>query len=323
MLNFAKRCGFAGFALAVSFAAGAASAQQAVTIKMGRLAFPSLSSVLLDVVVARGFDKANGVNMQIGSFGAVSAYYGALASGEVEMLTGGPHVFQKMMLEGVPIQIAGTWARLNALGVISRDPAIKTIADLKGKSIAADMGSSEYQILSIYGRKLGIVFGKDISVVQAGPPLARTQLQAERVEAAMIWEPTLTVALRDNPNYKVILTGDTAWKAIDKSPGWELVLAMREDFLKKNAAGVPKVLKMLQDAAQYIKSNPDAADEIVVNSLKLPKGVFKEGVTSGRIDLDIRPAWGEERAVIDGMLKVAVESGYLPKHPGEKAIYKP
>ena len=311
------------FALAISIVAGAAAAQEAVTIKMGRLAFPSLSSVLIDVAVARGFDKTNGLNMQVSSFSAVSAYYASIASGEVDMLAGGPHVFQKMMLEGVPIKIAGTWARLNALSVISGDPAIKTIADLKGKSIAADMGSSEYQILAIYGRKLGLIFGKDIMVVQAGPPLARSQLQAERVDAAMLWEPTATVALRDNPKFKVILTGDTAWKAIANSSGWELVLGMRDDFLKRNAAAVPKVLKMLQDAAQFITSNVDTADEIVVNSVKLPKGVLKEGVTGGRVIFDIKPAWGAERAVIDGMLKVAVESGYLPKYPGENAIYKP
>ena len=59
------------------------------------------------------------------------------------------------MLEGVPIKIISTWAPLDALSVITADPAIKSLADLKGKSIAAAMGSSEYQVTAIYGRKLG------------------------------------------------------------------------------------------------------------------------------------------------------------------------
>src|SRR5213592_4806913 len=71
--------------------------------------------------------------------------------------------------------------------VITADSGVKSIADLKGKSIAADMGSSEYQIMAIYGRTQGVVFGKDVTVVQAGPPLARSQLQAQRVDAAMTW----------------------------------------------------------------------------------------------------------------------------------------
>jgi ABC-type nitrate/sulfonate/bicarbonate transport system substrate-binding protein len=116
-----------------------------------------------------------------------------------------------MMLEGVPISIAATWAPRNILSVItSGDPAINSFVDLKGKTIAADMGSSEYQITSIYGRKLGLALGKDVTVVQAGPPVARAQLQAERVDAAMLWEPTTTLALRDNPAFRVIMSGDTA-----------------------------------------------------------------------------------------------------------------
>ena len=56
---------------------------------------------------------------------------------------------------------------------------------------------------------------------------------------------------------------------------------------------------------------------------KLPPGVLKEAVTSGRLVYDIQPAWEAERAVIWDMFKVAVDIGYLPKLPDEGAIYKP
>jgi ABC-type nitrate/sulfonate/bicarbonate transport system substrate-binding protein len=300
-----------------------AGAQEPLKLKMGRLGFPSLSSILVDVAKAQKFDQKNGLDMEVSSYGAVSAYYAALATGEVDMLAGGPHVFQKMILEGVPIRIAITWARLNALGVIAGDPAVKSIADLKGKSIAADMGSSEYQVLAIYGRTQGLVFGKDVTVVQAGPPLARTQLQASRVEAAMMWEPTTTLTLRDNPQHRLILRGDVAWKAIANAPGWELVAAMRDDFLKRSPAAVPRVLKTLQDAQNFIRQKSDEADEVVVGTLKLPKGVVKDGVVSDRIVFEVLPAWEGERAAIEAMFKIAVDTGYLPKLPGDGAIYKP
>jgi NitT/TauT family transport system substrate-binding protein len=228
-----------------------------------------------------------------------------------------------MRLEGVPIRAALTFARLNALAVITGDPAIKTIADLKGKSIAADMGSSEYQILALYGRSQGVVFGKDVTVVQAGPPLARTQLQAKRVDAAMTWEPSATLTLRDNPEYRTILTGDTAWRQIARADGWELILAVREDFLKRSPQAIPRLQRVFQDGAQFIKTNAEAADKIVSASVKLPPGVLKEAVGSGRLVYDIQPAWEGERAVIWEMFKIAVDIGYLPKLPDEGAIYKP
>src|SRR5262249_33280837 len=160
---------------------------------------------------------------------------------ELDMAPAGPHVLQKMRLEGVPIKATLTYARLNALAVITGDAALKSIADLKGKSIAADMGSSEHQILSISRRQPGGGLGQDVKVVQAGPPLARTQLQTKRVDAAMTWEPSATLTLRDNPGYRTILTGDTAWRSIARADGWQLVLAVREDFLRRSPEAVPRL----------------------------------------------------------------------------------
>ncbi|HEX9821561.1 MAG TPA: ABC transporter substrate-binding protein [Methylomirabilota bacterium] len=300
-----------------------APGQDLIKVKFGRLAFPSLSTLMVDIVKDQGLDRKHGLDVQPVTLGAISAYYAAVATGEVDMLPAGPHVLQKMRLEGVPITAALTYARLNALTVITGDPAIKTIADLKGRTIAADMGSSEYQILALYGKSQGVVFGKDVTVVQAGPPLARTQLQAKRVDAAMTWEPAATLTLRDNPQYRTIFAGDTAWKAIAKADGWELVVAMREDFLKRSPDAVGRLLRMFQDGQRFIKTNLDDADRIVAASIKLPPGIMKEAVSSGRLVYDVQPAWEAERAVIWDMFKVAVDIGYLPKLPDEGAIYRP
>lgn len=303
--------------------AGPAGSQEPIKVTMARLAFPSLTTLMVDVLKDQGLDRKNGIDLEPKSFGAVSAYYAALATGEVDMLPAGPHVIQKMRTEGVPIKATLTYARLNALAVITGDPAIKSIGDLKGKSIAADMGSSEYQILALFGRRQGVVFGTDVTVVQAGPPLARTQLQARRVDAAMTWEPSATLTLRDNPQYRTILTGDTAWRAIANADGWELVIAAREDFLRRSPDAVPRLLRMFQDGARFITTNTDHADRIVSASVKLPAGILKEAVGAGRIVYDIRPAWEGERAVLWEMFKVAVDSGYLSKLPDEGVIYRP
>jgi len=189
--------------------------------------------------------------------------------------------------------------------------------------MAGDMGSSEYQITSIYSRKLGLVMGNDVTVVQAAPAVARAQLQAQRVDAAMLWEPTTTLALRDNPAFRVVMSGDAAWKAIANARGWDLVLAMRQEFLAHNGALLPRLIQIFQDTQQYMRSHVDDADQIVSKSVKLPPGIFKEAVQSGRLSFDVQPAWEAERGVIWDMFKVAVDTGYLPKLPGDNAIYKP
>jgi len=228
-----------------------------------------------------------------------------------------------MILEGVPITVLSTWAPLDVLAVITADPAIKSLADLKGKSLAAAVGSSEYQITAIYGRKLGLNFGTDVTVVSAAPALARTQLEAKRVDAAMLWEPTTTLALRENPQFRVIMSGEAAWKAIANARGWDLVMAARSDFLARRAALIPKLIAVFQDAQKFMKDNVDEADAIQTRTVKLPSGVFKDGVQSGRLSFDVQPATGAERSVIWDMFKVAVDANYLPKLPNEDAIYSP
>lgn len=313
----------AGFLAGLVASTGAALGQQLEKVRFARLAFPSLSSMMLDVVTERGIDKKHGIELELVSQNAVPVYYASIANGDADLIAGGPHVFQKMILEGVPLKVVTTWAPLDVLAVITADPAINSLADLKGKSIAAAVGSSEYQITAIYGRKLGLNFGTDVTVVSAAPALARTQLEAKRVDAAMLWEPTTTLALRDNRQFRVIMTGDAAWKAIANTRGWDLVMAARTDFLTRRAALVPRLIAMLQEGQKFMKENIDEADAIQTRTVKLPPGTFKAGVQSGRLAFDIQPAWGAERDVIWAMFKVAVDTAYLPNLPGEDAIYRP
>ena len=131
-------------------------------------------------------------------------------------------VLQKMRLEGVPIKMVAAMVDMTSMSVIAKNPAIKSIADLKGKTIAADMASSEYTVLSLYGKHKGVGFGTDVTVVQAGPPLVRTQLAADRVDAGMTWEPTLTMTMRDNAACPAM---PKASRKGSSSPSWTIFTA--------------------------------------------------------------------------------------------------
>src|SRR5262245_50234047 len=116
--------------LAALWLAGPSAAQEPIKVKMGGVAVPSDGTVMVDVVKEAGLDRKNGLDLDIASFGAISAYYGALASGEVDTLGIGTHVLQKMRTEGVPIKAVLTYVRYAGPWVVTADPTIKTIADL-------------------------------------------------------------------------------------------------------------------------------------------------------------------------------------------------
>jgi ABC-type nitrate/sulfonate/bicarbonate transport system substrate-binding protein len=297
------------------------AAQEPVKIRIGNLGFPSHAAMILGVLKDKGFDKKNGVDMEVKVYGAVGAYYGATASGETDGVGGGPLVFQKMRLEGVPIKMVAAMVDMTSMSVIAKNPAIKSIADLKGKTIAADMASSEYTVLTLYGKHKGVNFGTDVLVVQAGPPLVRTQLLADRVDAGMTWEPTLTMTMRDNPAYRVIVNGKQAWREMTGKDGWLLALGLREDWIAKNAAGLPKVIAALDEAARFMKSNPDECDRILQQAIKLPAGAFKDMITAPRVVYDIRStADPSTRETLWEVVKQGVSAGFFREPVKDQSV---
>jgi ABC-type nitrate/sulfonate/bicarbonate transport system substrate-binding protein len=296
-------------------------AQEPVKIRIGNLGFPSHAAMIIGVLKAKGFDTKHGVDMEVKPFGAVGAYYGSMASGETDGVGGGPLVFQKMRLEGVPIKMVAAMVDMTSMSVITKNPAIKTIQDLKGKTIAADMASSEYSVLSLYGKHKGVVFGKDVTVVQAGPPLVRTQLAADRVDAGMTWEPTATMTMRDSPSYRIVFNGKQGWREMTGKDGWLLALGMREDWIAKNAAGLPRVIAAFDEAARFMKSNPDECDQILQNAIKLPPGAFKDMITAPRVVFNIRStAEPSTRETLWEVVKLAIGEGYFKEPVKDQSV---
>jgi ABC-type nitrate/sulfonate/bicarbonate transport system substrate-binding protein len=310
-----------GAALALGLGATSTPAQEPAKIKIGNLGFPSHSAMIVGVLKAKDFDKKHGIDMDVKVYGAVSAYYGSAASGETDGLTGGPLVFQRMRLEGVPLKIVSALVDMTSMSVITKDPAIRSVMDLKGKTIAADMASSEYAVLSVYTKNKGLTLGKDVTVVQANPPLVRTQLAADRVDAGMTWEPTATLTMRDNPAYRIIFNGKQAWRELTGKDGWLLALALREDWVAKNAAALPRVIAAFEESARFMRSNPDEADQILQTAIKLPPGAFKDMITAPRVVFSVRStADPSTRETLWEVIKVGIAEGYFKEPVRDQSI---
>jgi ABC-type nitrate/sulfonate/bicarbonate transport system substrate-binding protein len=310
-------------ALAGARTATPSYAQAKPKIRVGSLTLPVFAPIIVNIMKARGFDAKNNFDADIQLYPSLAAYYAGLATGEVDTLIGGPTYFQKLRLEGVPLQIIATGATLADLVVLARDPAIKTLADLKGKQLAADMGSGQFQIMSIYANSNKIDLAKDMTLVNANFAVARAQLAANRVDAAMVIEPIATMMMKEDPALKIVFNANDAWKQLTGASGWELVYAMREDSIKKMPDMPAKFIAALQDVTVFLRTDPDAADRIAVETVKLPPGVLKDAVISKRWDFDAKPAWLDERKNIWDTFERAVAAGFHPKLPDQAIIYAP
>jgi ABC-type nitrate/sulfonate/bicarbonate transport system substrate-binding protein len=312
-------------ACAFAFAWTTASlAQQKPKISVSSLTLPVFNPIVWNIMKARGFDAKHGFELDIKAYPSISAFYAAFSTGETEALIGGPTIFQKLYQEGVPLRIFGTGFTLSDLVIFARDPNIKSLADLKGKQLAADMGGSQFQVVKIYANAKGIELGKDITVVNANFAVARAQLEADRVEAALVIEPLASIILKQNPSWKVIFNGAEGWKEITGQDGWEIVPAMRTDAIQRIPAGPKMLLAALQDVANVLHKETDAADKIAVDTVKLPPGILKAAVDSKRLHMIVEPAWepATRKSIVD-MMERAVKAGFYQKMPDDKIIYAP
>jgi len=327
MLRVVGRSFAAAVTLACTLALGWTSTAHAQTrpkISVSSLTLPVFNPIVWNIMKERGLDAKNGFELEIKAYPSISAFYAAFATGETDVLIGGPTILQKLYQEGVPVRIFGTGFTLADLVVFAKDDKIKSLADLKGKQLAADMGGSQYQIIKIYASAKGIDLGRDITVVNANFAVARAQLEADRVDAALIIEPLASIILRQNPGWKVIFNGAEGWKEISGDDGWEICPAMRADAIQRVPRGPRMLLAALQDVARVLHEETDAADKIAVATVKLPPGILKAAVDSKRLNMVVKPAWepATRKSIVD-MMERAVKAGFYPSVPDDKIIYAP
>jgi hypothetical protein len=154
-----RRSSLAAALLAIAAASpGLAQAQEKSAIEklpIVAFPFPSLANLTADIIIGKGFDKANGFAAEPVSYGTGGALWAGVAKGEIPTHSMSPFQLQKMVSDGVPIAFYGTLVQMASLQVITRNPRIQKFADLKGGSFAATVGFAEFDYLTIYAKRLG------------------------------------------------------------------------------------------------------------------------------------------------------------------------
>src|SRR3954447_20970751 len=104
-------------ALVVALVSATASAQEKPRLRVSSLTLPVFNPIVWNIMKERGFDAKNGFELEIRPFPSISAFYAGFATGETDVLVGGPTILQKLYLEGVPVRIIATGLTLSDLVV--------------------------------------------------------------------------------------------------------------------------------------------------------------------------------------------------------------
>src|SRR5512136_478386 len=232
------------------------SALGAEPIKLGMSTW--LGYAPLYLAKEKGFFSKQGVEVEVVVIESPADRRAAFAADKIQGMatTVDTHVMTTAAENPVPLkQVLGLDDSNGGDGMVAKKE-IKTIKDLKGKTVAAQLGAGASYfwlnyVLAQNGMKLADLKAIDMKAGDAGSAFV-----AGKVDAAVTWEPWLSRA-KDTPFGHVLLSSD-------KTPGIIVdSLAFKPDFIKKRGADVKKIIAGWFEAVEFAAKNPAEADAVM------------------------------------------------------------
>lgn len=148
--------------------------------------------------------------------------------------------------------------------LIPKDSSLKQLADLKGKRIALQKGSSAHFLLVQAVRKAGLKWS-DIQPIWLTPADARAAFQKGAVDAWAIWDPYYaSTELEDQA--KVLATGKNL------SPNYTFYLAA-PNFVQQHPQAVTGLLKQINQADRWVQQHQSETVDLIGKSTGLKPAV--------------------------------------------------
>lgn len=165
---------------------GSAGAQQPVTVRVGLEASGTFSWVVY-AMHYYGLDKKNGLDVKSIKYATKQASRLALQEGKVDIVVDDFIGVVQDRNAGIPVQAVYPYSKATGGVVVRADSPIKTIADLKGKTIAASSLNDKSLLIlrALTTSKYGFDPQTDGKVLTAAPPLMTQLLASGKIDAAI------------------------------------------------------------------------------------------------------------------------------------------
>ncbi|MBE9010336.1 ABC transporter substrate-binding protein [Pseudanabaenaceae cyanobacterium LEGE 13415] len=153
-------------------------------------------------------------------------------------------------------------------GILGR--GIKTIADLKGKTLAREDVLFQKVFLHAYLEKGGLT-EKDITIKEMPAPAAATAFSSQRVDAAVTYEPFLSKALKEGNGDLIFSTKGTNLIAD--------VIVTRSKLIKDRRDDLKAFLKAADQGIKLLKAGDKSAIAVAANRLGIEPDELREQLT--------------------------------------------
>jgi NitT/TauT family transport system substrate-binding protein len=302
--------------------AGPAAAQPAApaaktTVKLGISGRPD--QAFLELAIRRGYFEQQGLDVQTVQGSSGEEFVSSLAANQLQVASGSPNAgLFNALNRGIDIKLVADFAHVGGAEdrtvaiMVRRDllesGAVKTVADLKGKTIAAGPGRAQYPDV-LYSKIFAAakMTPADVTITQLNFADSLAAMGSKRIDAAFMVEPLVTQAEAQNIA-KVLVPGG----AVDSGAELSVVFYSAE-FAKQTDAATRFMAAFLHGARDYydaffLNKDRDAAIKILTQYLPVKDPKMWENSRqftdlNGRInvaDLKRQAAFYKEQGNITG-----------------------
>ena len=256
---------------------GASAAPQLGSLVVGSGIDASYASV--QVAVKKGFMERHGIAATLKVFPSGQEALEAVLTGQADFTGNGQYNVPLVAAQGGRIKIIAEYERSDKQFGVAAASAISRPADLVGKRVGTQFGTSPEYYYHLYTKYYGLDESKitlvNLNFAQMVPALAKGD-----VDAFFAFEPLLTRAVQAAPGAKVLArSGDDGVMPLR-------VYAGVSQKVYSNQALAVAFLKALIEAGDWANANRDETASIIADAFKLDPADAKRFV--GYFDYTVR-----------------------------------
>jgi NitT/TauT family transport system substrate-binding protein len=290
---------------------GQASGGGTKQVKVGVIPILDVAPIYLGK--EKGFFSKRGIELTLETGQGGAAIVPGVVSGQFQF--GFSNVTSLLIAQsrGLPLKVVSNGVastgkdKADYSGIVTRDDAIKTAADLEGKRVSVNtlknIGDSTIRA-SV--RKAG-GDPSSIKFVELAFPDMPAALEAGRVDAVWVVEPFLSATLGAGGHL-------VASNYVDTAPDLTVALYFTSEQLTKDDPDlVSKFTEAMNESLAYADAHPDEARQVLTSYTQIDKAVIQKLVL---------PKWPAEinQASVETLATLAVQDGLVTKQPDLSAL---
>lgn len=252
-------------ALAVAAGVLAMPRPAAAEVKVGVSDWPGW--VAWYVAEQKGFFKKHGADVKLVWFANYTDSIAALSSGQLDANAQTWSDTMGPLAKGLPLKtiLVNDNSAGNDAVVVS--PKIKSIKDLKGKTVALEEFSVSHFVLATALAKNGMK-PSDVKVTNLSAGDAAAAFMSGRVDAAVVWNPWIHQIEASGKGHAVFTSKDMPGLIPD-------LLVAQEKSIKAKRKDLVGMIKAWFDTVAFIAAKPDEAAQIMSKVVSLKPDEYK------------------------------------------------